>query len=99
MEVLDVSRRGPRYDERMEAFSHHGGTVRCGYDPNDEDTASRTADPFVRFAEAYALQMDHFVDVVRNDAQMEVQREDSAMNSTIAGMLEESALSRKFVTM
>ena len=53
----------------------------------------------MRFAEAYALQMDHFVDVVRNDAQMEVQREDSAMNSTIAGMLEESALSRKFVTM
>ena len=52
MALIDNTRRAPRYDERMEAFSING-VQKFGYDPLDETTHHLTADPFIRFADGY----------------------------------------------
>ena len=52
MALIDNTRRAPRYDERMEAFSING-VKKFGYDPLDETTQHLTADPFIRFADGY----------------------------------------------
>ena len=52
MALIDNTRRAPRYDERMEAFSING-VQKFGYDPLDETPHHLTADPFIRFADGY----------------------------------------------
>jgi len=92
MAMIDNTRRAPRYDERMEAFSIKG-VQKFGFDPLDETTHHLTADPFVRFADGYRLEMDHLADLVRHKGivPMEVTREQSISNSRIATQLMVSA--------
>jgi len=92
MAIIDNTRRAPRYDERMEAFSANG-PIRFGYDPLNEETHHLTDNPFIRFADGYRLEMDHLADLVRHKGivPMEVTREQSISNSHIATKLMESA--------
>jgi len=100
MAMIDNTRRAPRYDERMEAFSING-VLRFGYNPLDETTHHLTADPFIRFADGYRLEMDHLSDLVRHKTivPMEVTREQSISNSRIATQLMESAEKKTVIQM
>lgn len=100
MALIDNTRRAPRYDERMEAFSSQG-VQRFGFDPLDETTHQLTADPFVRFADGYRLEMSHLADLVRHRSivPMEVTREQCLSNSRVASKLMEAAANGSLIKM
>jgi len=100
MALIDNTRRAPRYDERMEAFSN-GGVKRFGFDPLNPETHHMTEDPFVRFADGYRLEMDHLADLIRHPdiIQMEVTREQCIANSRIASQLMEAASNKTVINL